>query len=288
MAASANPAARSRPSRHAPARTRQTVAVGLREELVDPWGGLIAGVAGGLAWAVASAGSTAAVPLGLGVAATVYGAKLASSLIARRLGRTPGVDEAPGQVPLPAPRRGSPAALWLSRAQGAVRSLTELTGSPSAADAHTQLLPVRTEAGEVAETMRRFAGQVTAVENALDRVPEPRLRADRARLVEAVRAAGSAELRAERERALESVDEQLAVAGRLANARDTLLARMQATALGLEGLVARTAEVLAMGASSGVDTSEARIDELAGDLDGLRAGLAEAEEVSRRVLDPGR
>jgi hypothetical protein len=84
------------------------------------------------------------------------------------------------------------------------------------------------------------------------------------------------------------VDEQLAVAARLADARDTLLARMQTTALGLEGLVARTAEVLALTASSGVDTSVDRLDDLTGDLDGLRAGLAEAEEVSRRVLDPGR
>ena len=108
-----------------------------------------------------------------------------------------------------------------------------------------------------------------------------RLGADRARLTEAVRAAGSVELRAERQRALDSVESQLAVAGRLADARDTLLARMQATALGLEGLVA-------LGASLGVDSSADRIAELTADLDGLRAGLAEAEEVSRRVLDQDR
>jgi hypothetical protein len=141
---------------------------------------------------------------------------------------------------------------------------------------------------EMVEAMGRFAGQVTAVEDALARVAEPRLRADRARLADAVSAAGSTQLRSERQRALASVDEQLAVAARLSDARDTLLARMQATVLGLEGLVARTAEVLALTASSGFDTSADRITELAGDLDGLRAGLAEAEEVSRRVLDPGR
>ncbi|HZB48341.1 MAG TPA: hypothetical protein VE547_04555 [Mycobacteriales bacterium] len=65
--------------------------------------------------------------------------------------------------------------------------------------------------------------------------------------------------------------EQLAVAGRLSAARDTLLARMQATVLTVEGLVARTAEVLAMAGSAGLDLTEDR--------------LAEAEEVSRRVLD---
>jgi hypothetical protein len=43
--------------------------------------------------------------------------------------------------------------------------------------------------------------------------------------------------------------------------------------------------VLAMSASGGVDSSADRLADLSADLDGLRAGLAEAEEVSRRVLD---
>ncbi|MEN3362035.1 MAG: hypothetical protein V7637_6017, partial [Mycobacteriales bacterium] len=101
--------------------------MGLRDDLVDPWGGLVAGVAGGLAWAVASA-STAAVPLGLGVAAVVYAAKVASSRLTHRFGRPAAADTEPGRVPPRAPRRGSPAEAWLTRAQGAARSLTELAG----------------------------------------------------------------------------------------------------------------------------------------------------------------
>jgi hypothetical protein len=254
--------------------------VGLRDELLDPWGGIVAGVAGGLSWAVAS-GNTAAVPLGLGVAGAVYAAKVAAGALARRSERSrPG---RPGAAPLPAPRRGSPAQLWLDRAQGAVRSLAELVDS-SVAD-RAQLGPVRDEAAETVDTMRRFAGQVTAVENALARVPAEQLAAERGRLARAVRQAHTERLRAERQRSLDSVEQQLAVAGRLSEARETILARMQATALGLEGLVARTAELLALGASAGVDTTADRIAELTSELDGLRAGLAEAEEVSRRVLD---
>ena len=260
--------------------------MGLRDELADPWAGIVAGVAGGLAWAVASA-SAAAVPLGVGVAAAVYGARVGAGLLARRAERRR-AREAGEPLPLPAPRRGGPAEAWLRRAQGAVRSLAELVDSPSSAGAFEQLAPVRAEAAEMVDIMRRFAGQVTTVEDAYDRVSVARLGADRARLTEAVRAAGSAELRTERQRALDSVESQLAVAGRLADARDTLLARMQATALGLEGLVARTAELVALGASLGVDSSADRIAELTADLDGLRAGLAEAEEVSRRVLDQDR
>jgi hypothetical protein len=254
------------------------VAVGLRDELLDPWGGIVAGVAGGLAWAVSSAG-TAAVPIGLGVAGAVYGAKVLTSVLARRSDRS-----RPGPAPLPAPRRGSPAQHWLDRAQGAVRSLAELVDSSPPVD-RERLGPVRDEAAETVDTMRRFAGQVTTVENALARVPGERLTAERGRLARAVRQAHTEGLRAERQRSLDSVEQQLAVAGRLSEVRDTILARMQATALGLEGLVARTAEVLALGASAGVDTTADRIAGMASDLDGLRAGLAEAEELSRRVLD---
>jgi hypothetical protein len=261
--------------------TRQTGVVGLRDELVDPWGGIVAGVAGGLAWAVASA-STAAVPLGIGVAAAVYGAKVCAGVLARRKDRP---RRPAGPVPLPAPRRGSPAEQWLHRAQGAVRSLTELVDSPTSMVDGGPLAPVRDEAADTVETMRRFAGQVTAVENALGRVPTGRLEAEHTRLAEAVRYARTEDLRSERKRALDSVEQQLAVAGRLSDARDTILARMQSTALGLEGLVARTAELLALGASAGMDTTSDRIAELTSELDGLRAGLAEAEEVSRRVLD---
>lgn len=50
------------------------------------------------------------------------------------------------------------------------------------------------------------------------------------------------------------------------------------------GLVARTAEVLAMSVSGGVDASAGRLADLAADLGGLRGGPAEAEAVSRRVL----
>jgi len=85
-------------------------------------------------------------------------------------------------------------------------------------------------------------------------------------------------------RSLASVSDQLQVAQRLPRARDELLARMQATALSLEGLGARTAELLAMSVSGGVDASADRLADLAADLDGLRTGLAEAEAVSRRVL----
>jgi hypothetical protein len=252
----------------------------LRQELLDPWGGVIAGVAGGLAWAVAPLGA-AALPVGLGVAAVVYGVKVGAGLLTRDRDR-PATRPDPELRP---PRRGSIAEQWLARAQQADRSLADLVRSPGSAVAKQQLVPVREGAAEALATMRRLAGQVTAVEDATDRIQPARLAAERDRLAAAVAAATSDRVRAERQRSLDSISEQLQVVQRLAGARDELLARMQATALTLEGLVARTAEVLAMSVSGGVDASEDRLADLAADLDGLRSGLAEAEAVSRRVLD---
>ena len=254
----------------------------LRQELLDPWGGVIAGVAGGLAWAVAPLGA-AALPVGLGVAAVVYGVKVGAGLLTReRDADRPAAEAEPQLRP---PRRGSIAEQWLTRAERADRSLAELVRSPGSAVAKQQLVPVREGAAEALATMRRLAGQVTAVEDAADRIQPARLTAERDRLAAAVADASSDRVRAERKRSLDSVSDQLQVAQRLAGARDELLARMQATALSLEGLVARTAEVLAMSVSGGVDASADRLADLAADLDGLRTGLAEAEAVSRRVLD---
>lgn len=252
----------------------------LRQELLDPWGGVIAGVAGGLAWAVVPLGAVA-LPVGLGVAAAVYGVKVGAGLLARDR-------SAPERDPEPVlrpPRRGSAAEQWLTRAQQADRSLADLVRSTGSATVRGQLGPVRDGAAEALTTLRRLAGQVTAVEDAADRIQPDRLVAERDRLAAGVAAAGTDRVRAERQRSLDSVTEQLQVAGRLAGARDELLARMQSTALTLDGLVARTAEVLAMSVSGGVDVSADRLAELTSDLDGLRSGLAEADAVSRRVLD---
>lgn len=249
----------------------------LREEVLDPWGGVLAGVAGGLAWAVVPAGAVA-LPIGVGVAAAVYGVKVGLGMLTRREQAAPG----PGPALRP-PRRGGPADQWLRRAEA---ERLELADVARGCDPGTraQLEPVVSGAEETVGSLRRLAAQVTAVEDALDRVPVVRLEADRDRLTQALAGPASDRLRAEWQRSSDSVTEQLAVAERLTEARDTTLARMQATVLTLEGLVARTAEVAALASTGGVDLSQDRLAGLTGDLDGLRRGIAEAEEVSRRVL----
>jgi len=64
-----------------------------------------------------------------------------------------------------------------------------------------------------------------------------------------------------------------------------LLARMESGALGLERLVAQLAEILALSetATSPVEGA-AQLEALADELEGLRSGLAETEQLSRRTL----
>jgi hypothetical protein len=248
---------------------RETVRV-KRVHLLSPLGAVLAGAGGLVTGALAP--DSINVGAGIGVAGVVYVLTVVGSALR---------PEHPDRA---APRLSSQAGRWLTRARQACASLADLARTPSAS---TQLVQVAGEASAVLEPMRRLAEQVAAVEAALARVPLTRLTLERDRLVDALATTTLDSLRAERQRALDSLAGQLAVGTRLTGARDTLIARMQATALGLEGLVARAAEVQALAAAPGVDTSADQILELSADLDGLRAGLAEAEEVSRRVLGPG-
>jgi hypothetical protein len=130
---------------------------------------------------------------------------------------------------------------------------------------------------------------VTLIEQAASRINPGPLRRQHDSIEQALRDLPAGPLREERERAVRAVADQLAVYDRLLSAREMLLARMQSTAFGLDGLVARLSEVLALHATadSGIGVAPT-ITALTDDLDGLRAGLAESEELSRRVLAGGR
>lgn len=259
----------------------ETWPVGLSEELREPWGLVAGGISGGMAWALAATalGGAPAVALGLGIGAVVVGVKAVTGVL---VGREP---ERPALAELPRPPRGSAAAQWLDRAEGSVRNLDEMARTTHPGPAGDAVRNAADEAGDTLGDLTRLGGQVTAVERALARVDVSGLDAEAHRLDDAARRAGSEEMREEMARSAAAVHDRQAVRDRLLGARQTLLARMQAVALGLEGLEARLAEVLAMTATTGgVDTAAQQIAELSTELDGLRAGLAETEALSRRAL----
>jgi hypothetical protein len=266
-------------------------AVGVKEQLTEPWGIVAATVVGGLGAAVtaalAPAGLVIGLPVGLAIAGAVYGVRVGLGVLTDRApavvrGAASGVSE------LPTPPRGSVADRWLRRAEAAVGTLHHQTESPTDPVLRGQIGDVDDQAAGVLIDLRRFAGQVTLIEQTMARVDARRLQEEYGRLDRELRSLAPGPLREERERALRAVADQLDVSRRLAGARETLLARMQSAVLGLDGLVARMAELLALHATTaGASLTATRVAELTGDLEGMRAGLAEAEQLSRSTLSAG-
>ncbi|WP_432826838.1 ABC transporter substrate-binding protein [Dactylosporangium sp. CA-092794] len=172
----------------------------------------------------------------------------------------------------------------VKRAETAVARLREQTDSPSDPVLRAQIGDVDDHAAEVLADLRRFAEQVKALERSLHEIPVERLRRDLGTARHQRDEAGDAALRAELDRSVHALEQQLAVADRMDTTRRTLLARIEAAVFDLEGLGVRVTELIVMHDSAGASDTEARLSELTGDLEGMRAGLAEARGLSDSVL----
>ena len=246
----------------------------LRDEARDPWTYILGAVAGGAAWAVG-------VPLlaAAGVGAAVLGVKAA---IGSALGGRDG--DAPARPDLPVADR-SPERAWLDRAQRAVASFRDLARSVPEGLVSERTASIGEQAQHTLEGLRRLAGQATVTRNVGAHVDLDRLTAESRRVQASLDAATDPDIREELERSLESVHEQMDIGARLHQSLATLLARMESGTLGLERLVAQLAEILALSetATSPVEGA-AQLEALADELEGLRTGLAETEQLSRRAL----
>jgi NAD(P)-dependent dehydrogenase (short-subunit alcohol dehydrogenase family) len=232
---------------------------------------VLAGVAGGLGWAV---GLPVAAAVGIGAA--VFGVKvLSGSLMDRRPATLP------GELPV---RSHSTEAWWLERAERAARSFRGLSGSAQPGPIAERLGTMSGQVDGTLDGVRRLAGQASAVGDALGRIDAQQLADEAGRLEAQGQAATDDEVRGETARSLDSVQEQLNVYRRLEEAAAKIQARMESGVLGLEGLVARLVEVLALVQTQSPVEGAQRIDALADELEGLRSGLAETESLSRRVL----
>jgi hypothetical protein len=261
--------------------------LGLKQHLTEPWGIVTAAVLGGLGGAVTLAlapTAAVAVPVGVGIAGVVYGVRVAAGALSDRSSAR--LELAASDLPAPVP--GGAADGWLRRAEAAVRALQQLTESPRDPVLRDQISDVDDHAAATVVDVRRIAGQVTLIERAAGRMSLGALRGQHEAIERSLHGLPAGPLKDERERALRAVADQIAIYRRLTEARETLLARMQSTALGLDGLVARLSEVLTLYATADGGTGVGfNLTSLNDDLDGLRAGLAESEELSRRVLAGG-
>jgi hypothetical protein len=245
--------------------------MGLGREIRDPWGLVLAGVAGGLGWAVGVPALAAA-----GIGAAVYGAKVLSGAVVNRRPALPGH---------PTIRSGSPEALWARRAEQAVRTLRRLGTSAPPGPVADRVATVGGEAERTLDDVRRLAAQASGLTDALDHVDADRLYGEANRLSTELRHATSEEIGGEIRRSLDSVRAQLDVRIRLEQAAAKLQARIEAVVLGLEGLVARLVEVLTMIEAQSPVEGAAQVDALAEELEALRSGLEETEDLSRRALN---
>jgi hypothetical protein len=246
--------------------------VAFKDELVEPWGLLIGATAAGAAWAVN-------LPLlaagGVGAAVLLTKAGLAAW---ERRRREPQRREL--QLPVEA---SAPEGIWLARAQRAAGTFSELAGGMAGGPLAERIELMRPQVDDTVETLERLAGQAGAAGRALARIDDRFLAAEAARLEQA-RGPSSGEIAGELDRSLASVRVQREVHGRLVAARGGVLARLESGTLGLESLVARVVELSAM-AAAGPTSETGVVDQLSDELEGIRQGLGEAEEVSRQALN---
>lgn len=200
----------------------------------------------GIAVAAAYAILGAAWPLAFGAGMLVCALKLALDRPWRRHGRR-----------MPAPDIGSPEGLWLDRAGRALRSIRELRRSAHSDGVAQRCAAIELHAAASVVTLRRLAYQASVVSGL-------------ARSREAASAPG-----------LAGGPTRHGSADRLENTQLELYARIEGSVIGLEELVARLAEIVAL-SESGADV--ASVDDLAFELDTLRAALVETEELGRRSV----
>lgn len=249
------------------------------DELKDPWGWLVAGVSGGLGWAVlAGALGPVAIPIGLGIGAAVLGTKVA-------LGSR-SAPERPKRKPsrLPKPPQYSPQAALLARAEQAQRQIRTLADATDDDWLTGHIGRVDDEVLVVNDRLADLAGRVTVADNSLFSARPDVLHDEYQRAAASVAAEVDPALKAERQQTLTALESQVQSVDRLGRLRDTLLTRMQTAVVGLEGLASRMGELVALGDDPVAhDHSAEVLGQLTSDLDNLRSGLAEAEAISRQL-----
>jgi len=251
-------------------------------ELRDPWGWLLAGVSGGVGWAVlaGAVAGPAAVLAGVGIGAAVLATKVA-------VGAARNHDEPPAPPPRPRDRlpeapRGTIQAELATRGRTAVERMADLADRPADRWIAGEVQQACRDSQPVLESVRELAGRVTLLDSSIVATRPEALAREIQSLQDRMRLSTDADVVREQRRALAALDAQADSVDRLLRRRDTLLAQMQAAVVGLEGLAARIGELVALG-PAGQDSEQAGriVADLTTSLDAMRAGVEEARSILR-------
>jgi hypothetical protein len=179
--------------------------------------------------------------------------------------------------------RGTPEALWVARAEGAVASIRRLSASAGRGAVAERCTVIARQAADAAVILRRLAYQSAVVSRLAGSADLAELRRTDASLRHQLSVLNEGAPRRQNENALRSLTARLEAGERLEETQSELMGRIEAAALGLEGLVARVAEIVAR-SEFGSGQAAPRVDELAAELDTLRAALIETEDLGRHAL----
>ena len=225
-------------------------------------------VVGGLA-AVAYLLLGAAWPLALGVFALVY---TLNEIFARPNWRI----AIPSQTPAPMP--GTTEAAWLERAEFAAASIDRLRRTARSTAIAQRCEGIAVQARLSVAALRRLTYQAGVV-SGITRSPEiEELRANEHRLRLQRRELSGPQL-AELDHTIASLIARRESAERLEATHRDLERRIEASALGLEGVVARVAEIVAL---TDDNTRATPLEELVDELDSLRDALVAADDLVPR------
>lgn len=245
------------------------------DEVRDPWTYAVGGLAGAAAFAAGVFPPTA-----LAIGAAVVVTKVLSGAFFQSAKRRARVRDRR----LPVLTR-TPEAAWLARANRAQSVFDDIADSAHDGPIAERVRSFGDQTDQSLNALQRVAGQASAIRSAMARLDPARLAWERDRILDASRPGEDPRVLAERERSLSAVQTQLDTFARLDGTLRMLLARLESGTLAIEGLVARLAEVVALAETTSVATDGVtQVEELAHELEGLRAGLVEAESVSTRAM----
>ncbi|WP_370946000.1 hypothetical protein AB5J62_44075 [Amycolatopsis sp. cg5] len=237
------------------------------KELIDRWGLLLGASSAGVAWAVQL---PLAAAIGVGVTALVARAGIAAA-----------THEKEPVATLPDVDARSEEGRWLQRARAAANGFESASESLVDGPMAGRVTAMGAGVEETVTTLHRLAGRAATTGRALSRIDAAGLAAERSRLTANLRTAPE-DVRTDLRQAIDSVQAQQDVYARLSGARAKLLAQLQSGALGLESLTTRVVELSAVTDHANVDTPA--IFELTDQLEGIRRGVVETEETTRRAL----
>jgi hypothetical protein len=183
----------------------------------------------------------------------------------------------------PRPLRGTPEALWVIRAEAAVAAIRRLRATAGSGAIAYRCTVIAKQAAEAVLILRRLAYQSGLVSRLAGSTDLAELRRSEASLRHQLTVGGEGSAREQNEYALRSLTARLEAGERLEATQRELVGRIEAAALGLEGLVARVAEIVAL-SEFGSGVAAPQVDELAAELDSLRAALVETEDLGRNAL----